>query len=54
MQAITLQFVALMNPAIMNKEMILPKRRANQETGFDTLSQALISGPTCKVLCTNN
>lgn len=34
-----------MNPKIMNKERILPKRRANQETSSDKLSQAVILGP---------
>lgn len=34
---------------IMNKEMILPKRRANPETSFDGLSQALASGPASEV-----
>ena len=38
-----------MKPEIMNKEMLLPKRRANQETSFDKLSQALVSGPASEV-----
>lgn len=50
MQVITLLCVSLMKPGIMNKAMILPKRRANQETSFDQLSQALVSGPASEVL----
>lgn len=34
-----------MNAKIMNKKRILPKRRANQETGSDKLSQVVIIGP---------